>query len=709
MARPSDPAALIERRRAAQAERTRIAQGRWTAFQAANRERYAGRAARRPPPALSHLLARAKTPGRMSLLASSGVWEADLEVSLGSIPGPTVVLADYVRAGPDAAAQPRALFDQSWYLAHAPLLAGSRWPPLAHYLIVGDRHGLSPHPLLDGPAYRARHGAAIAAGRMTALEHFLFEGAAEGANPHPLFDLRHYVGQSEEVAQSGENPLIHYLRTGWRQGLEPHALFAGGWYLARHAHAQAAGVAPLLHYVTVGAAEGLDPHPLFDVGHYRKARLPGLKGDPLSHFLAAGARSRKSPTPHFNAAFYLEQAGDQPLAWANPLQHYLTLGAFEGLWPAPDFDEGAYLAAHPDAADEGLSGLAHWALHRTERPATGAHSAGRTVSAQALFADLARAADPDPEAYDNDAYAALRRPRRHAGLSEDVQVIALRRATAPDWVKVARALPNFRGHLQPRLPADGFTDPIDPAVLKRDAALAQRYGLAGFCHEVSTAAQVRAVTGGKAPAFPYCLAWTGPKDGARALAALGPALEGAMRIDGRPVVLADPGIDPKAWRAAAGQGGLFLIQRGGKPAAGFDARLADVETPRAPDGPPGPVINPGFRGRVHDAHTLIAERIAGEAKSIPLVVCAHDTTPLSQDAPSIWQGASPGAFQAWLEAARDAVTDRPAGRRLVFVHAWNDWETGAALSPDLRFGHGWLEALANAADADLLAPPQTIR
>jgi hypothetical protein len=705
VARPPDPAALIERRRAAQAERVRIAEARWTAFQAANRKRYGGRAAKRPPRALARLLARAKTPGRMSLLASSGLWEADLEVSLGSIPGPTVALADYVRAGPDAAAQPRALFDQSWYLAHAPLLAGSQWPPLAHYLIVGDRHGLSPHPLVDGPAYRARHGAAISAGRMTALEHFLFEGAAEGANPHALFDLHYYVGQSEEVAASGENPLIHYLRAGWRQGLEPHPLFAGAWYLARNAHAQAADVAPLLHYVTVGASEGLDPHPLFDAAHHRKARPAGLKGDPLSHFLGGGARAHKSPTQHFNPAFYLEQAGDRPLARANPLQHYLTVGAFEGLWPAPDFDEGAYLAAHPDAADEGLSGLAHWALHRTERPAAGAHAAGRTVSAQALFADLTRATDPDPEAYDNDAYAALRRPRRHAGATEGVQVIAIRRAAASDWVKVARALPNFRGHLQPRLPADGFIDPTDPAVLKRDIALAERYGLAGFCHEVSTAAQVRAVAGGKAPAFAYCLAWTGPKDATKALAALGPALGGAMQIEGRPVVLAERGIEPKAWRAAAGKGGLFMVQRGGPPAAGFDARLADAETPRAPDGPPGPVINPGFRGLVHEAHALIAERMAVEPKTIPLVVAAQDTTPLSQDAPTIWQGASPGAFQAWLEVARDAVAEQPADRRLVFVHAWNDWETGAALSPDLRFGHGWLEAVANAADADLLAQP----
>ena len=36
------------------------------------------------------------------------------------------------------------------------LRTGRRWPLLAHYLVVGDGHNLSPHPLLDAPAYRGR-------------------------------------------------------------------------------------------------------------------------------------------------------------------------------------------------------------------------------------------------------------------------------------------------------------------------------------------------------------------------------------------------------------------------------------------------------------------------------------------------------------------------------------------------------------------------
>ncbi len=696
-AAPSDPAAILARRRDAQAERVRQSEDRWQRFRAANRARYADRETRRLSPGLAKLVVRAKTPGRVLLVRLSGLWEADLTVSLGSTPGPTATIPNYVSAGPDAAFQPAALFDQSWYLGTAPALVGSRWPPLAHYLVVGDSHNLSPHPLFDGPAYRARHGAAMSLRRLTTLEHFLFEGAAQGANPHPLFDVRHYVGQSEELARTGENPLIHYLRAGWREGLEPHPLFAGAWYLERYPQAQAAGIAPLLHYVTAGAAEGLDPHPLFDTAHYRRQRYGALRGAPLVDFLVSGARARRSPSPHFRPAYYLDQAGDRPLAVANPLQHYLTLGTFEGLWPAPDFDEAAYALAHPEAAEEAFSGLEHWVRHRGLRPAVGAPAHGG-LSAETLFRDLRRAADPDPEAYGVADYERLRpngsgRPAN----GPPVKVVAFRRSESPDWARVARALPNFRGHLQPRLPTGGFNDPLDATALQRDVALAQRYGLAGFCHEVTTVAAAETVADSD---FPFCLAWSGrPAKGV--IDALSPSA--SIRIDGRPVLVLPPDADLGAWRKT---GDLFLIQRGGPPAAGFDASLPDLMVARTPEGPPGPVINPDFRGLVHDGLAVVRERMAATVPSdqFPLVVAGHDSTPQSQDAPVVWQGASPGVLQAWLESARAVVEDRAPDHRLVFIHAWNDWETGAVLAPDARFGHGWLEAIDNAADANLLTP-----
>ncbi len=703
-----DPAALIEARRAAQAERAWVAEDRWTRWQAANRRRYhaVGSGAGHASVRFARFLARAKAPGRMLLLAGSKLWDETLDRSLGSIPGATSTLRAYVSAGPNPGVQPRALFDQSWYLAQASGLTGSRWAPLAHYLVVGDGENLSPHPLFRAPAYRVRHGARMSQRRLTALGDYLFEGAAEGVDPHPLFDSRYYVGQSAGLAASGENPLIHYLRTGWREGLEPHPLFAGEWYLERNPDARAAGIAPLLHYVTLGAAQGLDPHPLFDARWYAglvRGRLRG--GDALSDYQAGGARELKSPNPQFNPAHYLAQAGGDPSARADPLRHYLTHGAFEGWSPAPDFDEAGYFIANPDAATSALSALDHWTRNRTARPANTA-PAGQIVSAETLFADLRRATTADTEAYGAAAYAALRRPREARTEPAAARVIALRQTSTPDWLAVAAALPSYRGQLQPRLPADGFTDP--GAALARDVALAERYGLFGFCHEVADAQAAEAICAPRAPAFPFCLAWTGGGPAPLAVKALAATLASpqAIRVDGRQVVLLPPAADLPAWRlAATAIGGLFFVQRGGAASAGFDAYLAEPPA-RAPEGPPGAVINPNFRGLVHDHAAIVRERIAqplAEAE-FPLVVAGRDTTPVSQDAPTVWQGACPGALQAWLEAAADDLALRPPERRLIFVHAWNDWMGGAALSPDLRFGHGWLEAIANAADADLLEP-----
>lgn len=706
MSPPTDPAALIEARRAARAERARLADQRWALFQAANRRRYQPLGARRPTARFARLLSRGKTPGRMLLLAGSHVWDKALDVSLGLTPGPTAGLAAYVRAGPNPGVQPRALFDQSWYLGHAPGLADSRWAPLTHYLVVGDSHNLSPHPLLNAPAYRARHGARMAARRFTALEDYLFEGAAEGVDPHPLFDTRFYVGQSGDLAASGENPLIHYLRAGWREGLEPHPLFAGNWYLERNPDAAAAGIAPLLHYVTTGAAEGRDPHPLFDRSWYARQTLGRLRGgDVLSDYLAAGARELRSPTPQFNPRHYLDQAGGDPAARTNPLLHYLTMGAFEGWAPAPNFDEAGYFIANPQAANSALSALDHWTRFRTARPANAA-PAGRIVSAETLFGDLRRATAPDPNAYDNAAYAALRRPRPVGAIPAQARVIAIRRTTPPAWLAVAAALPSYRGQLQPRLPADGFTDPA--LTLARDVGLAQRYGLFGFCHEVVDAQAAAQVCAVDTPAFPFCVAWTGGGRAAQALKALATALAAPQMIHvaGRPVIVLPPKANIAAWREAAEAiGGLFLIQRGGAADPAFDAHLPEPAN-RAPEGPPGPVINPDFRGLVHDHAALVQGAMATplDDQEFPLVIAARDTTPLSQDAPTVWHGASPGALQARLEAAADDLSDRDPERQLIFVHAWNDWDTGAVLAPDLRFGHGWLEAIANAADADLLDP-----
>ncbi len=401
-----------ERRRSLALLRQVRAEDRWQGYLAAAARRAIGRERSKTEQSLVPTLARGKWVGRSLLLARSGLWVSGIETGLGLDPTETCSLITYVRAGPSGGAQPRALFDQTWYLKARPDLVGSQWAPLLHYLVIGDQEGTSPHPLFDLRHYKSAHAVSIAASGLSALEHFFHMGAASGFDPHPLFDLRHYVGQSDDLAQTGENPLLHYLRKGHLEGLDPHPLFANDWYRTRHMGE--ARSAPLVHYVTQGARRGADPHPLFDQAHYLRHR-DGASGaeTPLAHFMGQGRRDRRSPHPGFDPVFYASQHNLASESEIDPFFHYLTRGTFEGAWPSAEFDEVVYAARNADLVDRAWSGLEHWVRSSSPLPQTSGEAGGAGQGAEALFEQMRTSArQRDAQAYDTATYEHLSQERR---------------------------------------------------------------------------------------------------------------------------------------------------------------------------------------------------------------------------------------------------------------------------------------------------------
>lgn len=85
-----------------------------------------------------------------------------------------------------------------------------------------------------------------------------------------------------------------------------------------------------------------------------------------------------------------------------------------------------------------------------------------------------------------------------------------------EWTNVAKAKPLFRGHYQPRIPADlGFYDLRLPEIREQQAQLAKEAGIEGFCYyhywfgngKQLLERPFNEVVVSDKPDFPFCLCW----------------------------------------------------------------------------------------------------------------------------------------------------------------------------------------------------------
>ena len=322
-----------------------------------------------------------------------------------------------------------------------------------------------------------------------------------------------------------------------------------------------------------------------------------------------------------------------------------------------------------------------------------------------------------------------------------------------EWANVSKAVPQYVGHVQPRLPADlGYYDLRTPGVQEAQAELAALSGVDAFCFHYYWFAGKRLLerplddfVSNPAIDLPFALCWANenwtrrwdgldnavliaqqhsPEDDLALLDDLSRYMRSPryLRIGGRPLLvlyrpetLPNPAATVRRWRERAretGLGELFLLctnafgfsdyQR-----CGFDGLVEFPPHALNPDEINDRVqfLNPGHGGRIFDYEAVVEQKLEDlerleDPRQLPGVMPAWDNEARKPGLGHVFHGANAAAFRRWTAAAMQASRRlAPPGERLVFVNAWNEWAEGAYLEPDRWLGHGFAQGLRSAHEA----------
>lgn len=82
-------------------------------------------------------------------------------------------------------------------------------------------------------------------------------------------------------------------------------------------------------------------------------------------------------------------------------------------------------------------------------------------------------------------------------------------------------------------------------------------------------------------------------------------------------------------------------------------------------------------------------------KVYPQLIPRRDRSPRSGRKAMIYYDSTPEGFRVAAENAIKCVENRNSDHRLIFLNAWNEWGEGAYMEPDLKYGHGYIDALSS--------------
>ena len=326
-----------------------------------------------------------------------------------------------------------------------------------------------------------------------------------------------------------------------------------------------------------------------------------------------------------------------------------------------------------------------------------------------------------------------------------------------EWTNVSKAVPQFVGHYQPRLPGElGFYDLRLPEIQKRQVELAKLYGVYGFCFhfywfhgKTLLERPLEMFLANQDLDFPFCINWANenwsrkwdgrdddvliaqahsPEDDLAFIEHVSKYLRDPryIKVNSKPLLMVyRPALLPNAketasrWRAWCrenGIGEIYLVlthsfEHIDPHKIGFDAA---VEFP--PNTFPFAEINSSiqftnnsFKGRVLDygeAVDLARQYRRPSYTKFRCVCPSWDNEARKPGAGTVLANASPDKYKDWLKLLCDFTSAHfSRDERLVFINAWNEWAEGAYIEPDRKYGYAYLESTAKVLSSFSENPP----
>ncbi len=329
-----------------------------------------------------------------------------------------------------------------------------------------------------------------------------------------------------------------------------------------------------------------------------------------------------------------------------------------------------------------------------------------------------------------------------------------------EWTNVGKAKPLFRGHYQPKVPADlGYYDLRVPETRGEQADMARKYGIEGFCYwhywfgngkKLLDRPFKEVLSSGK-PDFPFCLAWAnhswedklfnkegkkkilieqvypGEEDYIQHFNYILPAFQDKryIQVDGKPLFMVyspfevpDVSAFIALWQKLARENGLKGIHF---VAHTYDERDILSLKDKGFDGVNIVRLFQFFRrdfSFLEKSYMKIMRYVFGKGQIVsykrasrffigkeealndcyPTIIPNWDHSPRSGREGHILVDAEPRLFEKHVTEAVKVISEKEEEHQLIFLKSWNEWAEGNYMEPDLRYGKGYLEALKNGID-----------